>query len=73
MVGLRLDFTTCVDTWQHLVAATNPSRIWNLCHELFQLHREALDGQKRAAFVEGRLKKSKRKGQYQVTMEPQAA
>jgi hypothetical protein len=50
--------------------------LWNACHELFEFHQQALDGQKRsifAAFVEGRLKKSrKRKGVISVTMEAAA-
>jgi hypothetical protein len=76
MIGLQLDFTTSGDTWRHLAATSSREMLWNLCHELFELHREALEGQKRAvfaAFAEGRLKKSKRKGHYQVTMVPQAA
>ena len=75
MVGLQLDFTTSGDTWRHLAATTSPEILWNLCHELFELHREALEGQKRsifAAFAEGRLKKSKRKGHYTVTIEAAA-
>jgi hypothetical protein len=76
MVGLQFDFRTSVETWQHLATTSSPEMLWNFCHELFELHREALEGQKRtvfAAFAEGRLKKSKRKGHYQVTMVPQAA
>jgi hypothetical protein len=76
MVGLQFDFRTSVETWQHLTTTSSPEMLWNVCHELFELHREALEGQRRtvfAAFVEGRLKKSKRKGHYEVTMVPLAA
>jgi hypothetical protein len=76
MVGLQFDFRTSVETWQHLATTSSPELLWNFCHEQFELHREALEGQKRtvfAAFVEGRLKKSKLKDHYQVTMVPQAA
>jgi hypothetical protein len=76
MVGLQLDFRIASETWQHLAATCSPEMLWNLCHEIFELHRETLEGQKRSiftAFAEGRLKKSKRNGRYNVTMEPQAA
>ena len=76
MIGLQLDFTTSAHTWKHMAVTSSPEMLWNVCHELFELHREAREGEKRAvfaAFVDGRLKKSKRKGHYYVTMEPQAA
>jgi len=76
MVGLQLDSTTSAETWKHLAATLSPEMLWNACHELFEFHQQALDGQKRsifAAFIEGRLKKSrKQKGVISVTMEAAA-
>jgi len=63
-------------TTEDLAATLSPEMLWNACHELFEFHQQALDGQKRsifAAFIEGRLKKSrKRKGVISVTMEAAA-
>jgi len=73
MAGLLLSSTTSAETWQHLAATSVPEMLWNICHELYELRREALEGVKRtifAAFIEGRLKKSrKRKGHVSVTIE----
>ena len=61
------------EPWQHLAATSAPEMLWNICHNLYELRREALEGAKRtifAAFIEGRLKKSrKRKGHVSVTIE----
>jgi hypothetical protein len=68
-----LSSTTSVETWEHLAATSKPEMLWNICHELYELRREGLEGMKRsifAAFIEGRLKKSRRrKGVISVTME----
>jgi hypothetical protein len=73
MAGLLLSSTTSAETWQHLAATSAPEMLWNICHNLYELRREALEGVKRtifAAFIEGRLKKSrKRKGHVSVTIE----
>ena len=71
--GLMLSSTTSVETWEHLAATSKPEMLWNICHELYEVRREGLEGVKRsifAAFIEGRLKKSRRrKGVISVTME----
>jgi hypothetical protein len=70
MRGLFLDRTISADMWKHLVATSTPEMLWNICHELHELHRAALDGEKRrvyAAFIEGRLKKTRRNRQIHVT------
>lgn len=76
MVGLQLDSTTSAESWQFLAKTLPPEMLWNVCHELFEFHQQALDGQKRsifAAFIEGRLKKSrKRKGVISVSIEAAA-
>ena len=76
MEGLLLSSTTSAEMWQHLAANTKPEMLWNFCHELYELRREALEGVKRsifAAFIEGRLKRSrKRKGVISVTIEAAA-
>jgi hypothetical protein len=76
MEGLLLSSTTTAETWQHLAANSKTEMLWNICHELYDLRREALEGVKRsifAAFIEGRLKKSrKRKGVISVSIEAAA-
>jgi hypothetical protein len=70
MRGLFLDRTISADMWKHLAATSTPEMLWNICHELHELHRAALDGEKRrvyAAFIEGRLKKTRRNRQIYVT------
>lgn len=76
MDGLMLSSTTSTETWQFLAKTLPQEKLWNVCHELYELRREALEGVKRSifsAFIEGRLKKSrKRKGVISVTMEAAA-
>ena len=73
MDGLILSSTTSVETWEHLAATSKPEMLWNICHEIYELRREGIEGVKRsifAAFIEGRLRKSrKRHGVITVTME----
>jgi len=68
-----LSSTTSVETWEHLAATSKPEMLWNICHEIYELRREGIEGVKRsifAAFIEGRLRKSrKRHGVITVTME----